>query len=105
MNESLIETSISKDILMLTRVDKPALMRRLFELGCSYYAHTEGFTLHYWRERNDEVDFVMERKGTIIGLVEKSGATQSMKGMNAFKKQITPDKVLLIGDDGLPWQD
>ena len=33
---SLIETSISKDILMLTRVDKPALMKRLFELGCSY---------------------------------------------------------------------
>jgi len=33
---SLIETSISKDILMLTRVDKPALMKRLFELGCLY---------------------------------------------------------------------
>ncbi len=34
--ESLIETSISKDILMLTRVDKPALMKKLFELGCTY---------------------------------------------------------------------
>ncbi len=33
---SLIEPSISKDILMLTRVDKPALMKRLFELGCTY---------------------------------------------------------------------
>jgi predicted AAA+ superfamily ATPase len=33
---SLIETSISKDILMLTRVDKPALMKRLFELGSIY---------------------------------------------------------------------
>lgn len=33
---SLIEASISKDILMLTRVDKPVLMKRLFELGCSY---------------------------------------------------------------------
>lgn len=33
---SLIEASISKDILMLTRVDKPALMKRLFELGCLY---------------------------------------------------------------------
>jgi predicted AAA+ superfamily ATPase len=31
---SLIESSISRDILMLTRIDKPALMRRLFELGC-----------------------------------------------------------------------
>jgi len=32
ITDSLIETSISKDILMLTRVDKPALMKRLFEL-------------------------------------------------------------------------
>ena len=36
INDSIIETSISKDILMLTRVDKPALMKKLFELGCSY---------------------------------------------------------------------
>jgi uncharacterized protein len=36
ISDSLIESSISRDILMLTRVDKPALMRKLFELGCSY---------------------------------------------------------------------
>ena len=34
VRESLIETCINKDILMMTRVDKPALMRRLFEVGC-----------------------------------------------------------------------
>jgi len=34
--DSLIETSISRDILFMTRVDKPALLRRLFELGCLY---------------------------------------------------------------------
>jgi predicted AAA+ superfamily ATPase len=34
--DSLIETSISRDILLMKRVDKPALLRRLFELGCSY---------------------------------------------------------------------
>lgn len=34
--DSLIETTISRDILLLTRVDKPALLRRLFQLGCSY---------------------------------------------------------------------
>lgn len=34
--ESLIETSVSRDVLLMTRVDKPALLRRLFELGCSY---------------------------------------------------------------------
>jgi len=34
--DSLIETGISKDILMLTRVDKPALLKRLFEVGSLY---------------------------------------------------------------------
>lgn len=34
--DSLIETTISRDILLLTRVDKPALLRRLFQLGCDY---------------------------------------------------------------------
>ena len=36
VQESLIETSISRDLLMTTRIDKPALLRRLFELGCNY---------------------------------------------------------------------
>lgn len=34
--DSLIESTISRDILMMTRVDKPALLRRLFKLGCDY---------------------------------------------------------------------
>lgn len=34
--DSLIETTVSRDILQMTRVDKPALLRRLFELACSY---------------------------------------------------------------------
>lgn len=34
--DSLVETTISRDVLLVTRVDKPALFRRLFELGCRY---------------------------------------------------------------------
>lgn len=41
---ALIETSISKDILMLTRVDKPSLMKRLFELGCNYSGQILSYT-------------------------------------------------------------
>ena len=42
--DSLIETSISKDILMLTRVDKPALLKRLFEVGANYSGQILSFT-------------------------------------------------------------
>ncbi len=34
--DALIETTISRDVLLLTRVDKPALLRRLFDLSCHY---------------------------------------------------------------------
>ena len=34
--DSLAETSVSRDILLLTRVDKPALLRTLFGLACAY---------------------------------------------------------------------
>lgn len=44
VTDSLVETSISKDILMLTRVDKPALMKRLFELGCGYSGQILSYT-------------------------------------------------------------
>ena len=33
---SIVEPNIGRDILALTRVDKPALLRRLFELGTDY---------------------------------------------------------------------
>jgi predicted AAA+ superfamily ATPase len=199
VQQSLIETSISKDILMLTRVDKPSLMKRLFELGCLYsgqilsfnkmlgqlqdagntttlshyldlldtagllagiekyaagvipqrssspkfqvhntalissqsdklfkdvvakpeewgrmvesaigahlinYSLAEGFKVYYWRERNDEIDFAIEKNRKVIGMEVKSGVTKSSSGMAAFQKQFKPKKVLLIGNTGLPW--
>lgn len=33
---SLIETTLSRDILLMSRIDKPALLRQLFQLGCHY---------------------------------------------------------------------
>ena len=42
--DSLIETSIARDVLLLTRVDKPALLRRLFELACRYSGQILSYT-------------------------------------------------------------
>jgi len=36
IKDSLIETTVSRDVLLLSRVDKPALLRQLFEVGCAY---------------------------------------------------------------------
>lgn len=42
--DALIETTIARDVLLMTRVDKPALLRRLFELGCRYSAQVLSYT-------------------------------------------------------------
>jgi predicted AAA+ superfamily ATPase len=197
IKDSLIETSISKDILMLTRVDKPAVLSRLFELGCLYSgqilaytkllgelqdagntttlshyltllsdsgllgatekyvgnvirkraskpkfqvfnnalltaqddltyekalsdskiwgrlaesaigAHlinnaiTNNYTVYYWREKNDEVDFILERKNTLIALEVKTGRRAENNGMRVFAQAFKPKKVLLIGTGGI----
>jgi predicted AAA+ superfamily ATPase len=42
--DALVETTISRDVLLLTRVDKPALLRRLFEIGCRYSGQILSYT-------------------------------------------------------------
>ena len=44
IRDSLIETTIARDVLLLSRVDKPALLRRLFELGCRYSGQVLSYT-------------------------------------------------------------
>lgn len=36
VRDSIIEPTLSRDVLQLARIDKPALLRRLFVLGCAY---------------------------------------------------------------------
>jgi uncharacterized protein len=36
IRDALVETTLSRDVLLLTRVDKPALLRQVYALGCEY---------------------------------------------------------------------
>ena len=42
--DALIDTTIARDVLLMTRVDKPALLRRLFELGCRHSGQVLSYT-------------------------------------------------------------
>ncbi len=200
--DSLIETTISRDILLLTRVDKPALLRRLFQLGCAYSgqiisyqkmigqltdagntttlahylellqgagmlgglskhstgqvrqrgsspklqvlntalmsaqdhrplaeARKEGdywgrliqtavgahlvnssfgknISVTYWRERNHEVDFVLQQGKEVVAIEVKSGRRQAaIPGMAAFARAFQPKRQLLIGGQGVKLDD
>jgi predicted AAA+ superfamily ATPase len=42
--DSIVETNLSRDILMLNRVEKPALLRQLFRLACTYSGQVLSYT-------------------------------------------------------------
>lgn len=42
--DSLIETTISRDVMLMSRIDKPALLRQLFKLSCEYSGQILSFT-------------------------------------------------------------
>jgi hypothetical protein len=41
--DSIVETTISRDVFLMARIDKPALFRQLFELGCHHSGHILSF--------------------------------------------------------------
>jgi len=197
--DSLIETSISRDVLLLTRVDKPALLRRLFELASRYSGQVLSYTkmlgqlqdagnsttlahyldllagagmvrglpkyagdvarsrgsspklqvlntalmtvtaglspaevradrefrgrliesavgahlanaaavgeceLFYWRDRGQEVDFVVRARNRLLAIEVKSGrAPQAHAGTSAFAAAFKVRRTLLVGGDGIP---
>ena len=44
VRDALIETTLARDVLLLSRVDKPVLLRRLFDLGCRYSGQILSYT-------------------------------------------------------------
>lgn len=63
-------------------------------------------TLHYWRERGVEVDFVARAGRRLVAIEVKSGrAPQAHRGMAAFAAAFKPQRTLLVGGDGVAVED
>ena len=88
---------------------KPAEWGHIIEssVGAHLVNHSisQNFEVYYWRERNYEVDFVLERRGKIIAVEVKSNDSQISKGLEVFKYKFNPDKIYLISNRSLPWQE
>jgi hypothetical protein len=60
----------------------------------------------YWRDRNLEVDFVLRKAKSIVGIEVKSGTRKTyMSGMQAFSNAVHPKRSLLVGRSGIPLED
>ncbi len=55
--------------------------------------------------KDDEVDFILERRGKIIAVEVKSNDSENSKGLEVFKNKFNPDKLYLITNRGLSWQE
>lgn len=66
---------------------------------------SEKYNLYYWREGNNEVDFILEKGNKIIGLEVKSGASADNAGMGVFNEKFHPHKILLVGTGGVPYDE
>lgn len=197
VKDSLIEPSISKDVLMNTNILKPQLLRQLFELGSNYsgellsltkvaaqmqdagnvttlagylhlldecnllcglqkyaednarkynsipkfqvynsalrnvYAEEDfvdavknpkswgryvesaigaylvnqaqivGYKVYYWRDKTDEVDFVLVYRGRKVAIEVKSGRRTTNAGLPKFAQNYKPHRSIVVGSGGL----
>lgn len=92
IQSSIIDATINKDILMDTPIGKPALLSQAF---------AQRFEVFYWRERNDEVDFILRKKGSVVAIEVKSNAEKSTSGLNKFKEIFHPKTAFIVGDGGI----
>lgn len=201
VKDSLVEAALSNDVLATTNIYKPALLKRLFELGCSYsgellsltkmmgqlqdkgnvttlanyiqvldechllaglqkysgdnarryasvpkyqvynnalmnvyatssfeeqrldlekwgrlvesavgshllnYADKLDYKVYYWREKNDEVDFIVERNHKVWAIEVKNGKRGMNKGLGMFREAFHPYRAFVVGTDGISIED
>src|SRR5207247_4042291 len=104
--DSLIETTIARDVLLMTRVDKPALLRRLFELACRYSGQVLSYTkmlgqLHDAGNTTTLAHYLdlLSAAGMVCGLQKYSGDAARQRGSSP-KLQVY-NTALLTATSGL----
>ena len=60
------------------------------------------YKLYYWRENNDEVDFVVESGEQQIAIEVKSGRRSTNNGLKVFSDKFHPQQSFVVGTDGIP---
>lgn len=72
---------------------------RAFELAVGAELLQQPGNVYYWRERNDEVDFVYEYRSRLYAIEVKSGRKKTAKGLDVFCSQHPSAKRIIITPD------
>lgn len=107
--DSMVETTLSKDILFLTRVDKPALLRRLFQLGCDYSAQILSYNkmLGQLQDAGNTVTLahyldLLSDAGMLTGLRKYSGTRLRQRGSSPKLLVLNTALMTSAGDHSFP---
>ena len=60
------------------------------------------YQLYYWRENNEEVDFVIACGEHLVAIEVKSGRRQNNSGLGSFREQYHPQYSLVVGGNAMP---
>jgi len=67
------------------------------------YAEEQNYSVFYWRERDDEVDFILRRGvDEVVAIEVKSGNRSDNQGLYVFDKQFHPKHTMVVGTNGFP---
>ena len=84
----------------------PKLWGRWVESAVGAYllnqADEYDYKLYYWREREDEVDFIIEYNKRCIAIEVKSGRRTSNEGLSVFRDKFHPIQSFVVGSGGIP---
>lgn len=78
---------------------------RIFESGIGAYIINQSFKyrfeVYYWRDRNNEVDFILRKNNSIVAIEVKSNSEKDSAGLDQFRKQFNPSAAFIVGDGGI----
>lgn len=87
----------------------PKLWGRWVESAIGSYllnqAEELGYHVYYWRERNNEVDFILEYNRNSIAIEVKSGRRTTNVGLSVFREKYHPLSSFVVGSGGIPIED
>lgn len=90
-------------------LENPTERGRLVESAVGAYllarGKEEGFEVYWWRERNNEVDFVIKKGSSLTAFEVKSGRVKNTGGGLVFKKLYPEALSLIIGSTNLSLED
>ncbi len=106
IRDALVETTVARDILLLRRVDKPALLRRVFDLACGYSGQVLSYNkmLGQLQDAGNTTTLahyldLLAAAGLAVGLQRFAG--QQVRSRASSPKLLVQDTALMTATSGL----